>query len=305
MAIITISAIELGPEFVSGIPRYVALETNVPSTVFYTVDGSEPTTQSFVYIEPVLLPDGVCSITFRAKAISGADVGYLYVVFGTDNTDIVRTRRIEGYGAGFVIDAYGKEWVFYDGYSVDKNDIANVPGRFSDYPETYVDNFIIYSETGVNGIGSGEKPFIGPTPEDVTKRSSAIGIDESSPNEKNVFFDPKAMYIVIDGTMADGYVDQAVFPINRPLDGTMDMTKYMGGQTLRRQQPFISGGLVRSFVNPKEGTLISYYFDNCEGRWIRSKQKYDTTKVPDGIASRRQFGPPLIFKWVYNKGSMI
>jgi hypothetical protein len=304
MAIITISALELGPELVAGIPRYIAFETNIPATIYYTVDGTEPTVLSNVYVDPILLPDNSCSIHLAAMAISGVDLGYLSLSFGANQTFITRSRRVEGYGAGIVVDAYGKEWVVFDGYSLNSSDEAVVPARFSDYELDQLE--IKYSRTGANGLGEGTMPEIGPVPEEVREEYSPIGIESSSPSNHNVYFDPKALYIVIDGRVADGYVDQAVYPINRPYGGTMNPAKYLSGQIMYSQAPFISGGLVRSFVNYNTGIMISYYYDNCDGRWIKSIQKFTKNDtVPDQIGSRRQFGPPLVFKWIYNNRGMI
>jgi hypothetical protein len=303
MAIITISAIELGPVLVAGIPRFVALETNVPATIFYTLDNSQPTSSSSVYLDPIKVPDNICALVLRAKAVSGTDVGYLYASYNTDSSELYLTRRVEGYGAGIVVDAYGKDWVFYDGYSVDDNSNVIVPARFSDYEKELLE--IQYSKTGPNGIGPGTFPWPGPVPQDVIDRESAIGPEDSSPNKKNVFFDPRALYIVIDGKNVDGYVDQSVFPINRPLSGTMNVVKYMSGQLLRSSAPYVSGGHVRTFYNPNNNTMVCYYFDANECRWIKSIQNYDSTKVPENIASRRQCGPPLVFKWIYNKGQTL
>lgn len=304
MAIITISAIELGPELVAGIPRYVALETNVPSTIYYTLDGSEPTVLSSVYVDPILLPDNACNVNVRALAISGLDIGYLLVFFGADMTFITRARRIDGYGAGIIVDGYREPWVVYDGYSLNELDEAIVPARYSDYELRELE--IKYSKTGVNGLGTGTFPWPGPEPEEITQEYSPIGPEESSPNDQNVFFDSRALYIVIDGTMDDGYVNQSVFPINRPNEGTMNPAKYLNGQIMYSPTPFISGGLVKSFVNYNTGIMVFYYYDVVDCRWIKSIQKFTKNNVvPDQIGSRRQFGPPLVFKWIYNNRGMI
>ena len=304
MAVITISAIELGPELVAGIPRYIALETNVPATIYYTVDGTEPTVLSSVYVDPIILPDNSCNAHLIAMAISGADLGYLSLSFGADTTFITRARRIEGYGAGIVVDAYGVDWVVYDGYSLNSQDEAIVPARFSDYELDQLETK--YSKTGPDGLGPGTFPWLGPIPEKIIEEYSPIGPEESSPNNQNVYFDPKALYIVIDGTMKDGYTDQAVFPINRPYGGTMNPATYLNGQLMYSPEPFISGGLVRSFVNYDTGIMTSYYYDNCDCRWIKSIQKFiKNDVVPNQIGSRRQSGPPLVFKWIWSNRTFI
>jgi hypothetical protein len=237
-------------------------------------------------------------------AISGQDIGYLVVYFGADTTFITRARRVDGYGAGIIVDGYREPWVLYDGYTLNELDEAEVPARFSDYELKELE--IKYSKTGVNGIGTGTFPWPGPEPEEISQEYSPIGPEESSPNNQNVYFDARALYIVIDGTMADGYTDQSVFPINRPYGGTMNPAKYLNGQLMYSPDPFISGGLVRSIVNYNTGIMVSYYFDATDNRWIKSIQKFTKNDiVPDQIGSRRQFGPPLVFKWIYNNRNMI
>lgn len=105
MAIITITATELGSQLITGIPMLLSLETNVPSTIFYTFDGSEPTVFSAVYLEALLMPT-ISTVRVRAMAVSGSDKGYFDVTYSSDSSDLVYPRRIEGYGAGIVVDAY-------------------------------------------------------------------------------------------------------------------------------------------------------------------------------------------------------
>jgi hypothetical protein len=87
----------------------------------------------------------------------------------------------------------------------------------------------------------------------------------------------------------------------------MDMTKYLQGKSMYEPQPYISGGHVRTFYTIKDGygLACSYYFDHNETRWIKSIQSFDPASIPEGVGDRRQFGPPLVFKWIYNKRSAI
>ena len=84
----------------------------------------------------------------------------------------------------------------------------------------------------------------------------------------------------------------------------MDITKYNGGSILYEQNPYISGGLVRSFFNREKGIMVSYYFDHNETRWIKSIQNW-TPSVEINIGARPISTQPLVFKWVYNRRSMI
>jgi hypothetical protein len=280
----------------------VSLSTNVPSTIFYTLDGTEPTIFSNVYLTEIVMPT-VSPANLRALAVSGVDSGILDITFSTDSTDLAYHRRIDGYGMGVVVDAYNEENLSYDGYVSDGSGNITVPARFSDYELDDLD--ILFSRTGPAGIGPGTITSTSPPPISQLEAASAIDSRASSPNNQNVYFNPRSLYIVIDGR--DGYSDQSVEIINRTYTNTMDMVKYNGGKLLYNPQPYISGGFVKRFYSIRDGYGLScsYYFDHNETRWIKSIQRYDLSSVPQGIGDRRQFGPPLVFKWIYNKRSMI
>jgi hypothetical protein len=301
MGVITISAIGLGPELISGIPMLVALGTNVPATIFYTLDGSLPTALSQVYLSPIVTPTYMNSVRIRAYAVSGSDKGYLDITYKTDSSDLVYPRRVDGYGLGIAVDAYNVTDVLTDGYGPDIYGNVNIPVRSSDYE--LVDLDIKYSRTGPDGYGPGTMITMGVPPISQLEKASAVYWGASSPNNQNVFFNPKALYIVIDGR--DGYEDQSVYPILRPWAGTRDSVKYLQGKEFFEPQPYISGGHVRTFYNYETGTAVSYYFDHNETRWIKSIQNFDPQTVPQNIGSRNQTGPPIVFKWIYNKRSAI
>lgn len=305
MAVITISATGVGPELVSGIPQFVVLDTNIPSTIFYTLDGSMPSVVSSVYLGAITMPTNSGSVRLRALALSGLDSGYLDVTFSTDTTELTYPRRSDAtFGAGVVVDAYNTPDVLLDGYSPDAYGVVNVPVRYSDIE--LIDLDIQYSRTGPNREGPGTLIPIGFPPESQYGQQSAISHDASSPNNNNAFFNPRSLYIVIDGR--DGYQNQiydAYMMINRPWAGTADMTKYLQGKALYEPQPYITGGYVRTLFNKKTGTAVSYYFDHNETRWIKSIQNFDVNAVPKRLGARNQVGPPLVFTWIHNKRSMI
>lgn len=301
MAVITITATGYGTELIDGIPQRLRLDTNVPSTVFYTLDGSVPTTSSSVYVEEITMPTNGY-VRVRALAISGADTGSLDIEFGPDVSNLRLPWRNEAtYGAGIVVDAYDQPNVLTDGYGVDAQGNVIVPLRSSDYELENLD--IQYSTTGVNGEGRGTAVRVTlSTP----ARGRKIVHEASSPNDQNVYFNPRALYIVMDGR--DGYEDQ-VFDgyqiINRPLSGTTNYVTYLDGRMLRNPSPTSTGGLVRTHYSAKKRVSVSYYYDYNETRWIKNIQNFDPSVVPAGLGTRRASGGPLVFKWVYNKRSMI
>lgn len=301
MAVITITATQQGPFLISGIPNNVILTTNIPATVFFTLDGNQPSMLSQVYLSPITLPT-TGTVRLRAYAVSGADSGRLDVTYSTDSTELSIPRRITADGgAGIVIDEYGVEPVVLDGYKPNRYGNVIVPARYSDIPLDELD--IKFSRVGPDGYGPGTIIQLGPIPETQREEASSVDPEPSSPNDNNVFFNPRSLYIVLDGR--DGYGDQSVYPINRPWGSSVDVVKYLQGRELLGSAPYISGGFVRTFYNHDKGISVSYYFDMNEQRWIKSIQNYDTTKVPQGLCDRRQAGQPLVFRWIYNKRSII
>lgn len=299
MVVISITATELGEQLVSGIPFQVKLTSNVPSTMFYTLDGSVPSLTSKVYLTPIIMPTE-SSVRLRVLAISGSDSGSLDTTFSTNTTDLVVSRRIDGYGAGIVVNAYDTIPVLYDGYKTDDSLVVDIPARYSDYELSDLE--ILYTKTGPNGEGEGtiiENGPVIPTPD-------AIDHEASSPNNQNVYFNPRSMYIVINGTTIDGYEDQSVLLINRTYGDTMDVTKYQGGRLLFESNPYISGGYVKSFYAVKDGKgiMVSYYYNHNEMKWIKNIQNYDPSDVPE-VGGRNQYGPPLVFKWIWNRRSVL
>lgn len=63
MAVITITITRSQNEVISGIPQSIELSTNIPSSIFYTLDGSVPTTSSPVYTNIIYLPTDPAELT--------------------------------------------------------------------------------------------------------------------------------------------------------------------------------------------------------------------------------------------------
>lgn len=301
MAVITISLKEYGPWFISGIPRQIEFSTNIPSIIYYTLDSSEPTDSSSVYYEPITLPTISGTVRVCALAISGNDSGTLDVTFSTDNSHLFFPRRSDYLGGqGIVVDAYNVDPVLIDGYGADANNYIIEPVRQSDYPLDELD--IKYSRTGSDGYGPGTLIRMGIPPESYWSNDTNDH-EASSPNDNNVFFNPRSLYITIDGR--DGYDDEIVYPINRPLNSPMNPVKYLQGKSFYLPNPTISGGFVRYFINADTNSIVSYYYDNVDSRWIKSIQTFNSENYPKKLGNRNLKGGPIVFKWIYNKRSMI
>ena len=300
MAVLSITLTGSTRQLVSGIPQIVRITTSSPSLIFYTLDGSLPTISSRVYVTPIEMPGDV-SVRLRVLAKSGPLTAYTDITYSTDSTLLFSPRRESKTGLGIVVDGYGIPIVLTDGFGPDANNIINVDKRSYDKPLEDYD--VKYSRHGVNGEGDGTLISIGyPDPEVLERQYSAVEESPSSPNNDNVNFNPRSLYVLIDGR--DGYADQSVLIINRPFGSTMDISKYNGGALMYAPQPYVSGGLLRPIYNNTTGEAYFPYYDNNEGRWIISLQKFDTTKLQN-TAQRNLIGPPLVFKWIHGKRSSI
>jgi len=302
MAVISITATGLGPELVAGIPQLVGLSTNIPALVFYTLDGSEPDSESPVYVSPIEMPG--CSTRLRVLAVSGPDRGALDITFYVDALPefLVSPRG----GSAVYADAYDVVNAVEDGYGPDAHGVLDVVVRGTD--DELIDYDFRQSPSDRFGNPPGLLISIGFPDAEAFSREKRLGVDfePSSPNNQNVFFNPRSLYITIDAR--DGYGDQVQDGyriLNRTFMSTMDVTRYLGGKIMYEPHPYISGGFVRSFRNPATGVEVFYYFDHNETRWIKSIQRYDPSALPVGVGLQAPGGLPRVIPWIYNKRSMI
>ena len=73
MAVISVTVTQSSEQIVSGIPKTVSISTNIPATIFYTLDGSDPTLFSTIYTGPIHLPFNQLLVTLKILATNGVD----------------------------------------------------------------------------------------------------------------------------------------------------------------------------------------------------------------------------------------
>jgi hypothetical protein len=299
-------------EKIAGIPVYVTVETNIPSTIFYTLDGSEPTTSSSVYIDKITLPTNISKIILKIFATNGISnssifskiyshsfvgvdpgsaivsnynqyrTGTNYAPFGDMLQDI---PAVFGPAAGLIIDDANIPNTL-DGYNASGQRVGSID-------ETAKNLNFIYSETdGKGNVGRG----IG-TVSYATIREPEAAPDQSSVNNK--LFNPKAKIIF------QSYEDtenQDIALINRSQFTLIDPEKFNGGSQYYYNPGTLqtTGGALRQHFNPKDSTITYYYFDSSSLRWIISKEKFlpsISTNYSNVIPVSRTSGTGLVFKW--------
>src|SRR5271166_3530256 len=90
MAVISVTVTQSEEQVVSGIPKTVSITTNIPATIFYTLDGSTPTLFSTMYTGPIFLPVSQLLVVLSILATNGTDSSP--IVVEQYETDIVNSN---------------------------------------------------------------------------------------------------------------------------------------------------------------------------------------------------------------------
>lgn len=292
MAVIVLSITESENQILSGIPEYVEFETNVPATVFYTLDGTDPDTGSDIAVGKVYLPTNVNSLTLRAVAIAGSSSSsILEREYAPDLTNIDRTRNIGEEGIR-VLPA-GEEPTDHIAYDEEGGEArATVPPLMDLDLKTSKSNRIgepLDDRSSLYFVNFQHR---------IASTGTSIENRISSPNDNNVDFDPRAGMIVIDGSTEEKLQEQVVKIINRP-HNSMDLTSDFYNEHLPARS-LVSANLARVQYNPITGKMVFYYRDSRENRWIKSTQQTDPHRLnltPTTGTRRSQF----VFKWVEDR----
>lgn len=328
--IISITITESILHVIAGIPKNITLAANIPASIFYTLDGSDPDVNSNIYIGPIDMPTNVSAVTLKIFATDGVDTSaiisqrYFTTIVGARQThdtvininQLAETRE-NLYPFGGISQKLPVIYGSMGGITVDDPSIANVPDGYdgtatgtspggTDLPLGSYD--LIFSEADSEGQrGHG----IGTLPATVTIRVPQPLNPSSSSNMSDKFFNPKALVIYQDSR--DTPTDPNVPQINRQFFAlenpeTVRTGALLFNTALDGLQP--TGGLVRSVFNPSDQTITYYYFDSSVLRWIISKEPYTPKNANIGNFSQITFsgrgnGSNRVFKWIPFKGSRL
>lgn len=291
MAIVTLSFIGSEEEISSGIPKIVTIESNVPATIYYTLDGSTPTVASPIYVEPISLPDAQTSVMLSAFGVDNANnMGpILTQTFAPDMTSVNVARNVGM--EGFVLNRADMGPDYVDRYGPD-----GTPATFLDVDPETLD--IIRKEHGINGIEPGTAIEVGyPTPHEPGTMDDVTFVPFSS-TEKAEFFNPHARFILIDNRKQN-----EIQLTLRPFGSLSNIYKEFGGKRIREaadDAAYVSGGFVRRFYDAKNNVMVSYYFDHNEARYIKNIQELPhDIKTITNIGIQPSAGQPLVFQWIY------
>lgn len=317
MAVITITILESNTSIVSGIPDSIVIETSIPSTVFYTIDGSTPTTSSDVFIDTISLPTDQGTVELKIFATDGSNTSA--IISQTFGPNLVGARNardtvsgIQLISGGFPFSSYGSgpvNGVYGNAGGVIVNDPTKtqIPDGYNgtgtntpaDYTNENVYSYqLLFSET--NSIGESGRG-IGTLPASVVGiRDTSNQFPESS-NTASPFFDAKALVIYHDGREVQ-FSDAP--RVNRPFFSLENDAKARDGALKSTNEPLsVTGSAMRPYFNPVNNTLEFSYFDSRSNRWIFSTVPY-TPKENQGnlgavvFPSSNNPGSRFVFKWI-------
>lgn len=320
MSVISVTVSESSVQIVSGIPRTISLSTNIPSSIFYTLDGTVPDTSSSLYIGTFVLPTNNSGVVLTLFATNGIDSSAIITKTYSGNTENQRNTHDQVFGPNAQADNRANSFPFgnpfiptvvtygntvglnvsigdqgipdgYDGTGTGTPaNRTNLP--ISDYP-------IRYSETDSEGQrGRG----IGNLPSNVVIRVPIPVPPSTSTDANSPFFNPKAVVIYQDSRNPAYDADlpmtnRQFFSLENPetaRDGALLFnTGFDGLQS--------TGALVRQHYNPRENTITYYYFDSATLRWIISTEPYVPKANSTNNLSRIVFGrgdsANKVYKW--------
>lgn len=271
-------------EITSGIPVSMTIATNIPATIFFTLDETVPTTDSPIYIDTFAMPENQTSVTLSAFGLDsdGYSGPILTQIFAANQTRIDRTRHVGL--EGVVVDRFADPLNITVGFDAD-----GTASAFSDI--TDVDLRVLHSAQGRFGIAEGTVIEIGtPLPSETPSPIDDNFQTSSSPSDE--IFNPFARTIVVDYRKTN-----VVKILNRPYGSIRNLSRDSWGQNeLREDSTYISGGFIKRFYSAKTNTMGSYYFDQNTYRWVIGLQALPTS-VPN-IGGFNQTGQPLVFQWI-------
>lgn len=327
MAVISISVTESSEQVVAGIPRSVSISTNISSTIFYTLDDSDPTLSSSIYTSALYLPINKPSVKLKILATNGVD--FSSIITESYFTNMLDNARLphagtDGPAGSNIPDLYPfgtnenqPTGIFLNpgdaGITVDDQALPSTPTTFDSdgYPSGFTNNpytienySILYSTTDAQGNTG---PKVGNLPASV-KIQQEDPVPETTSQFTNTF-DPRA-FVIFQDFSKENPDDPA--QINNQFLSLEDPNKVRDGNkyfTSGLDSPAVSGSFLRSHYNPRDNTMSYYYYDSWSNRWMISKAPYIPTGSFDGnmagIAAGRGNGSQWVYEWSFGRARIL
>lgn len=322
MVVISVSVTVSEEQIMSGIPKTVTISTNVPATIFYTLDGSIPNLFSTMYTGPVFLPVNQLTIILNILATNGVDSSP--IVSETYQTDMVDSNARLAHAPTNVPPGTNLQLLYpFGDNDVQPNGIYGNPGDagvtvdnpalpstptgfdgahnptgFTNHPYDLVNYNIVYSTQNAEGETG---PTVGNLPANVKIQPPEVPPEESQ--QFSSMFDPKAFVIFQDFTKENPNDPPQ---INRMHFSLEDSERARDGNAYFNtglDSPPVSGTFLRSHYNPRTNMMTYYYLDTWTNKWIISTAPFSPNGSFDGNMSTiaQAGGGPggkYVFEWL-------
>lgn len=318
MTVISVIINESIEQVMAGIPKTISISANIPATIFYTLDGTDPTLLSTIYTGPIFLPFNKLLITLKVLATNGSDSSPIIV-------ESYMTNMVNGNArlphaattaqAGNVIpDAYpfgtppfqpqqGYLNPADSGITVYNPALpATATGFGADgYPTGYtnqpynIENYQIrYTTTdqeGQTGIGIGTLPA-------TTKIIPPIPDPEQS-DQFTATFNPRAFVIFQDFSKENPndppQINRQFFTLEDPEKARDGVFFFNTGQ----ENATVSGSFVNSHFNPRTNMITHYYRDSWTNKWLISTSPFQPNPNNTGNMAGAVMGRnSRVFEWI-------
>lgn len=283
--VILIELEESESQIISGFPEYITLTTNIPSNIFYTLDGTDPNLESEIFINRLYLPTDGLRRTLKVMAVSGDMVSsILEKTYYTDVSNLNKSRLLGKEGIRNL--PSGENAVNH--LSFDEN------GNPSQESHILFEDLDLIAST-TNRIG---EDISGNTTIDFINFGIKIVEEEDKlvSNLNDINFNPKSQYIIMDGSTLENLEGQVVRVINRP-HNSMNSNSFVKNKVSSDQ--LVSSGLVRYMIDPRSGKISFYYHDSRENRWIKSTQKISGSSK--NLSNTEAPPSSFVFRWIEDR----
>lgn len=322
MPVISITVTVSEEQVVAGVPKTVAISTNIPASIFYTLDGSDPTLFSTIYTNPIFLPTDQLSVTLKIMASNGMDSSPIVTeTFVTNMAEGTNARLphsgTEAQPGSNIPDLYpfGTNPIQPNapftnpadaGITVDNPALPQIPSGFdgsgnptgfTNAPYDLTNYSIRYSTTdaqGQTGQGIGNLPA-------TAKIEPEIPPPETTDQNSNLF-DPRAFVIFQDAATENPndppHINRMHFSLENP-EKSRDGNHFF---TAGLDAPPVSGSFLRSHYNPRTNTITYYYLDTWTNKWIISTAPFNPSSFGASnmanMALSKQPGAGFVFEWL-------
>lgn len=323
MAIICITITASSEQIVSGIPKTVSVSTNINASIFYTLDGTDPTLFSSMYTGPIFLPVNQLMLTLKVFATNGTDSSpILMECYATDIVNGNARLPHAPTNAQALPNSFQPTYPFGTppfqprqqylnpadaGVTVYNPALPATPTGFDGdgYPTGYtnqpwnIENYQIpYGITNAEGETG---PNIGTLPATVTVPANpdpAYGPETTE--QFTTMFNPRAFVIFQDFTKEDpndpAQINRPYFTMENP-ERARDGAYYFNSGPDGAPPP--SGSFLRAHYNPRTNEITHYYRDAWSNQWIISTAPYAPNGTFDGNLTQSAMNwNGKIFEWI-------